>query len=95
MKTGILLSGGMDSIAICFWRRPQVAFTFDYGQKAARGEFRAAKAVAETLEIEHHCISVDLRALGSGDMAGGAALSIAAVPEWGLFEIKCSLRLQL
>ena len=37
LKTGLLLSGGMDSIAIAWWKRPQWAITFDYGQTAAEG----------------------------------------------------------
>lgn len=82
MKTALLLSGGMDSTAIAAWLRPEIAITIDYGQKPAPGEIRAASAVAETLEIDHHIITCDLSALGSGDLAGRAALSIASVPEW-------------
>jgi 7-cyano-7-deazaguanine synthase len=85
MKSALLLSGGMDSIAIAFWRRPTVAFTVDYGQKAARGEIRAARAVVEALQIEHHVIHADLTALGSGDMAGTTALSVAPVSDWWPF----------
>lgn len=85
MKTALLLSGGMDSIAIAYWRRPTLAFTFDYGQKAALGEIRAARAAAEALEIEHHVIHVDVAMLGSGDMAGTASLSIAPVSDWWPF----------
>lgn len=82
MKTALLLSGGMDSTAIAAWRRPDIAITIDYGQRPAPGEIRAASAVAAALEIEHHVISCDLSALGSGDLAGSVALSIATVPEW-------------
>ena len=31
MTTGLLLSGGIDSSALAFWKRPQVCFTVDYG----------------------------------------------------------------
>lgn len=82
MKTAILLSGGMDSIALTYWQRPGIAITVDYGQRAAPAEIRAASAVSEALNLDHHVISVDLRALGSGDMAGAAAASIAPVSEW-------------
>lgn len=82
IKSALLLSGGMDSIAIAYWRRPEVAITIDYGQRPAKGEVRAAQAVAAELKIEHHVIYADLSALGSGDMAGGSALSLAPVPEW-------------
>jgi len=32
----ILLSGGLDSIALAYWLRPQIAVTIDYGQRPAR-----------------------------------------------------------
>ncbi len=85
MKTALLLSGGMDSIAIAHWRRPEIAITVDYGQLPAAGEIRAAQAVADVLSIEHHIVRADLSALGSGDMAGSAALGVAPVSEWWPF----------
>mgnify|MGYP001395024169 CR=1 FL=1 len=85
MKSALLLSGGMDSIAVAYWQRPHIAITIDYGQKPAAGEIRAAEAVAAVLEMEHHVIHVDMRMLGSGDLAGTAALGIAPVPEWWPF----------
>lgn len=75
----------MDSTAIAAWRRPDVAITVDYGQRPAEGEIRAACAVAAALGIEHHIITADLSALGSGDLAGSAALAIATIPEWWPF----------
>lgn len=85
MKTALLLSGGMDSTAIAYWCRPDLAITIDYGHRSAPGEIRAAMAVADVLEIEHHLMRADLRSLGSGDMAGTAALQIAPVSEWWPF----------
>jgi 7-cyano-7-deazaguanine synthase len=85
MNSALLLSGGMDSIALAFWLRPAHAITIDYGQKAAPGEIRAAAAVAAELGIEHHTVAADLSGLGSGDMAGSRALAIAPVPEWWPF----------
>jgi len=85
MTTGLLLSGGMDSIAIAFWKKPAVAFTVDYGQLPGPAEIRAASAVCADLKIEHRIIRVDLRALGSGDLAGTPALGIAGIPEWWPF----------
>ena len=85
MKTALLLSGGMDSTALAVWRRPDIAITIDYGQLSAEGEKRASSAVAAALGIEHHVISTNLRALGSGDLAGSAALPISAVREWWPF----------
>jgi 7-cyano-7-deazaguanine synthase len=57
MKTGLLLSGGMDSIAIAYWKRPDVAFTIDYGQLSARGEIYASESVCQSLEIPHQVIT--------------------------------------
>lgn len=85
MRTALLLSGGMDSTALAAWRRPDVAITIDYGQRPAEGEKRAAGAVAAALAIEHHVVTADLSALGSGDLAGSRALAIASVPEWWPF----------
>jgi 7-cyano-7-deazaguanine synthase len=85
MRTALLLSGGMDSIAIAWWKRPAFAITIDYGQKPAEAEIRAARAVAKTLGIEHHIVRFDLSSLGSGDMAGTEAHSLAPVPEWWPF----------
>ena len=82
MSEALLLSGGMDSVSIAYWRRPKYAITIDYGQKPAAGEIRAAGIVAETLGLEHFVLRADLSALGSGDLAGSAALPVAAVPEW-------------
>lgn len=72
----------MDSVCIAYWTMPEHAVTFDYGQRPAPGEIRAASAVADALGIEHHVIQVDLKALGSGDLAGTQPLAIAAASEW-------------
>ncbi len=84
-KTALLLSGGMDSVAIAWWKRPDIAITIDYGQNPAAGEIRAAGAVAATLGIEHRIVRCDLSALGSGDMAGSAPLEMAPIAEWWPF----------
>lgn len=85
MSTGLLLSGGMDSVALAWWCRPEFAITLDYGQKPARAEVAAASAVCEQLGIQHVVQHVGLAALGSGDMAGRPALDEAPVPEWWPF----------
>ena len=85
MTTALLLSGGMDSIALAWWFRPDLAFTIDYGQKPAAAELRAASAAAAEMQIAHEAISVDLAALGSGDMSGLPTLSVAPVSEWWPF----------
>jgi 7-cyano-7-deazaguanine synthase len=75
----------MDSIAIAYWLRPDIAITVDYGQRPAAAEIRAAQAVAGALGLGHHIVRADLSALGSGDMAGSAPLEIATVSEWWPF----------
>lgn len=82
MTSALLLSGGMDSVSIAWWKRPRHAFTIDYGQKAARAERAASAAVCEALGIQHHIVSVDCRPLGSGDMAGTAPDAAAPASDW-------------
>jgi 7-cyano-7-deazaguanine synthase len=85
MKTALLLSGGMDSVALAWWLRPDVAMTIDYGQRPAPGEIRAATAVAAELKIPHEIVHADVSQLGSGDLAGTAASPLAPVKEWWPF----------
>jgi 7-cyano-7-deazaguanine synthase len=82
MKTGLLFSGGMDSLALAWWKRPDVVFTLNYGQLAAQAEIGAASAVSKRLGIEHHIIEIDCRSLGSGDMAGTSADANAPESDW-------------
>ena len=82
MKTGLLLSGGMDSVAIAWWKRPQWAVTVDYGQAAAKAEILAATQVCKVLGIAHEVIAVDCSALGSGDMAHAMPDTHAATSDW-------------
>ena len=81
----LLLSGGMDSIALAWWLRPAFTITIDYGQRSAEGEIRAAVQVAEDLGLAHEILTVDLRSTGSGDMHGSKASRLAPVPEWWPF----------
>lgn len=82
MTKAVLLSGGMDSTCIAFWKRPRFAVTIDYGQKPAAGEVRAAKSVCDELGIEHVLIRSDVGELGSGDMAGKSPSLDAPASEW-------------
>ena len=82
MKTALLLSGGMDSLCIAWWKRPDVAITIDYGQLPAQAEITAAEAVCGALDIEHHVIRVDCRTLGSGDLTGAPADANAPASDW-------------
>jgi 7-cyano-7-deazaguanine synthase len=82
MKTALLLSGGMDSLSIAWWMRPDVALTIDYGQLPAEAEKLASGAICAELAIEHHVVEIDCRALGSGDMAGADANEHAPASDW-------------
>lgn len=93
MKRAILLSGGMDSVSLAWLIRPEVAYTIDYGQAAAKAEIRAATKVAGDIGTAHHVIAVDCSALGSGDMAGRAQSVHAPVPEWWPFRNQLLLTL--
>lgn len=85
MTTGILLSGGIDSTALAKWKTPRVALTIDYGQLPAQGEIRAARKIAEELGLAHEVLTIDCRVLGSGDLAGVPATTLAPAPEWWPF----------
>ncbi len=81
----LLLSGGMDSVSIAWWKRPQLAMFVDYGQVPAAGEEAAGKAVCEILSIPYEVIRIDCSSVGSGDLAGTKPISPAPVPEWWPF----------
>lgn len=82
MSTALLLSGGMDSVCIAFWKRPALCITIDYGQKPAAGELRAAASVCQALGLAHITISADISLLGSGDLAGVVPAADAPASEW-------------
>lgn len=84
-NTAILLSGGMDSIALAFWKKPSVAITIDYGQVSAESEIKAAHRVCEEIGIAHEIMRIDCRCIGSGEMARTSPLSIAPAEEWWPF----------
>lgn len=81
-KRAILLSGGMDSIALSYWQRPEIAITLNYGQRAAKAEIEAASRVARLLGMEHHVLSIDCSSLGSGDLVGTKPIGDAPISEW-------------
>lgn len=82
MKRALLLSGGIDSIALAYWLRPELVFTINYGQLPYLGEVRAATEVARQLGLQHELLQVDCRAVGSGDLLGNAPDSHAPASEW-------------
>ncbi|QHS55226.1 7-cyano-7-deazaguanine synthase [Mucilaginibacter sp. 14171R-50] len=82
MSKALLLSGGIDSIAMAYWQRPDFAITINYGQAPADTEIRISKIVAEALNIEHHVVLVDCSSLGSGDLLNQSALEVSPSSEW-------------
>jgi 7-cyano-7-deazaguanine synthase len=92
MNRCLLLSGGIDSVALCYWMRPHLAITLDYGQAAAEAEIHASQEVARTLSIWHEVLRVDCSSVGSGTMARrrleaecGACVMASPSPEWWPF----------
>jgi 7-cyano-7-deazaguanine synthase len=92
-STLLLLSGGMDSIALAWGYRPDLTLTINYGQRSAAGEQRAASSVAAALGLRHRGLHIDCSALGSGDLAGTKPLEIAPEREWWPFRNQLLLSL--
>ncbi|WP_113663996.1 7-cyano-7-deazaguanine synthase [Pedobacter nanyangensis] len=82
MSSGILLSGGIDSIALAYWKRPKFAFTLDYGQTPSLAELRASSEICKALGIEHQIINVDCSSVGSGDLLNTDAIDVSPSTEW-------------
>lgn len=80
--TGILLSGGLDSLALTYWKRPEIAFTVNYGQKAAEAEMRASKKICSDLNISHEIITVNMSEIGSGDLLSQEDCKVAPKSDW-------------
>lgn len=59
----ILLSGGLDSLVSLGLKKDELnislALTFDYGQKTAKKEIEASKAICQYYKIEHKVIKLD------------------------------------
>jgi 7-cyano-7-deazaguanine synthase len=85
VKRAILLSGGIDSAALAYWKRPEFAITVDYGQAPALAEIEASSIIAAELDLQHEVLRIDLRNLGSGTLAGRPRLAISPSPEWWPF----------
>ncbi len=80
-----LLSGGIDSIAIAAWRRPELCLTVDYGQRPAIAEIRAATEVCRQLGLLHEVIRIPIGDLGSGVLAGREASAFSKHAEFWPF----------
>lgn len=81
----LLLSGGVDSTALAYSQRPDLAITVDYGQSCAEAEVRASIQICSELDIPHEVLEVDCSALGTGQLAESDQLGIADTPEWWPF----------
>ena len=74
----LLFSGGLDSTALAWMLRPEKLVFFDYGQRPAKGEERAARAVANAVGIPLDVRRVDMSAFGHGTMStSGTPLALA------------------
>ncbi|KIU52075.1 MULTISPECIES: 7-cyano-7-deazaguanine synthase [Bradyrhizobium] len=78
----LLFSGGLDSSAIAFWKRPDLCLTVDYGQRPAKGEIAAAVAICSELGLKHETLSIDMKALGAGSLVGGPSSALGRAEEW-------------
>lgn len=85
MSTLLLLSGGIDSSSIAAWLHPDAAVVIDYGQISAKGEIRAARAVADSLKLPLDVLIADCSAIGSGLLSGRDSSDIAPSKEWWPF----------
>jgi len=84
----LLLSGGIDSVAICYWLKPEHAITIDYGQKAAETEISISQKICKELGVRHSVLRINCSAIGSGCMAGKDVQNYdpkCPTPEWWPF----------
>ncbi len=81
----LLLSGGMDSTALAYKLRPDLAITINYGQRSAVGEIRSATAVCDALSIEQVVLSANCSEIGTGPLSNNPQIDVAPVPEWWPF----------
>lgn len=72
-------------MALAYWKKPEVAFTIDYGQKAAEAEIRAAAIIAKDLNMQHEILTIDVSQTGSGDLLNVASCQSAPKSDWWPF----------
>lgn len=68
----LLLSGGLDSIALAYCRKPSCCLFVNYGQSPASAEQAAAAHICDSLDIPLEQLTLPLGHLGTGDMSGSA-----------------------
>lgn len=72
MSKLLLLSGGIDSLALAAWMKPALCLTIDYGQRAAQAEIQASGEICKALGLRHDTIYAPIPSLGMGDMSNQA-----------------------
>jgi 7-cyano-7-deazaguanine synthase len=85
MSEVLLLSGGIDSIAIAAWRRPAHCLTIDYGQIPAASEIAASSSACLALGLSHQVLRVPFRELGAGVLTGKLPSTASPNPEFWPF----------
>ncbi|MCU4157453.1 7-cyano-7-deazaguanine synthase [Carboxylicivirga sp. A043] len=95
MKKAVLLSGGMDSIALTYYLKPDFAYTINYGQACAKRELLISEKVCKILNINHKQIDIDCSDLGSGLLINQKAHTIAPSKEWWPFRNQLLITLSL
>lgn len=84
-ETVLLFSGGLDSAALAYALRPDLALTVDYGQVTADAEIHAATQICEELDLPHTTIQADCGDLGTGSMSEHEQVEAASTSEWWPF----------
>ncbi len=88
MSSLLLLSGGMDSIALMYWKQPTYALTIDYGQKSAKTEILNSRACCDVLGVKHIIAKIDCSEFGGGVMVNNNMSTNSEAekaPEWWPF----------
>jgi 7-cyano-7-deazaguanine synthase len=82
----LLFSGGVDSTALAYMIRPDLALTIDYGQRCAPAEIDAATQIAAEIGLKQEIITIDCRSIGQGEMADSGRISTQSPnAEWWPF----------
>lgn len=82
---GLLLSGGMDSMALAWLERPEHCFFVDYGQLPANKEEEVSRVVAERVGSQYHSIKIDCGSIGAGCLIGKSEAKFSPSLEWWPF----------
>ena len=85
MKSLLLYSGGLDSSAMLYWKRPDIALLVNYGQLTFKAEQKAAIEIAKAANIKLECIEVKCASIGSGSLTGKKFSDLNKYSEWWPF----------